>query len=310
VKPKVLVALSTFAEFGDAPLKLLNESGLDYSLNNLGRRLVRDEIIEMGKDCEGIVAGVESYDDYVLDHLSKLRCISRCGVGTDNISLEKAKEKGIVIRNTPDVVILPVVELTIAMIFDLLRRLTYHTQLLRSKQWQKTAGNLLSGRKVGVLGLGRIGKKVAEVLTKLGADMYGADLFPDYQWAQENGVKIVSNELLLKECDIISIHVSVLQNNKFVFGKTEVESMKQGAFIINVSRGEIVDEDALYEALKSNYLGGAALDVFQEEPYYGPLCELENVVLTPHIATLTRESRVQMEMEAVRNLLDFFQSEK
>jgi len=309
MKPKVLVALSTFAEFDDAPIRLLDESGLDYYLNPSGHRLVPEEIIKMGRDCEGIIAGVEPYDNYVLDHLPKLRCLSRCGAGIDNISLEKAREKGIVIRNTPDVVVLPVVELTVAMIFDLLRKLSYHTHLLRLKQWKKKAGNLLFGKKVGILGLGKIGRGVAEVLTKLGADVYGADLFPDYQWANKNAIKIVSNELLLKECDIISIHVSILQNNKFVLGKKEIKSMKQGAFIINVSRGEVVDEGALYEALKSNRLGGAALDVFQKEPYDGPLCDLENVILTPHIATLTKESRVQMEVEAVRNLLDFFQSE-
>jgi len=309
MKPKVLVALSTFAEFGDAPLKLLDESGLDYCLNPLGRRLLREEIIEMGKDCEGIVAGVEPYDDYVLDCLPKLRCISRCGVGIDNISLGKAKDKGIVIRNTPDVVILPVVELTMAMIFDLLRRLSFHTYLLKSKQWEKRAGHLLVGKKVGVLGLGRIGKRVAEVLTKMDAVVYGADLSPDQQWADENGIKIVSHEVLLSECDIISIHISLLENNKFVMDKKKIESMKQGAFIINVSRGEVIDEEALYNALKSNHLGGAALDVFQKEPYAGPLCELENVVLTPHIATLTVESRTQMEAEAVENLISFLESE-
>jgi len=308
VKPKVLVALSTFAEFGDAPLKLLDTSGLDYSLNPLGRRLTGEEVIEMGKDCEGIVAGVEPYDDYVLDRLPRLRCISRCGVGIDNISLEKARDKGIVIRNTPDVVILPVVELTIAMVFDLLRRLTYHTQLLRSKQWRKTAGNLLPGKKVGILGLGRIGKRVAEVLTRLGADVYGADLFPDQQWADKNGIRIVSRELLLRECDIVSIHVSVLEDNRFILAKREIESMREGAFIVNTSRGEVIDEEALYHALKSGRLGGAALDVFQHEPYDGPLCELENVILTPHVATLTAESRVQMEVEAVKNLVDFFKS--
>lgn len=307
MKPKILVALSTFAEFGDAPLKLLDESGVQYSVNTLGRRLGREEIIEMGRDCEGIVAGVEPYDDYVLDRLPKLRCISRCGVGIDNISLEKAREKGIVVRNTPDVVVLPVVELTIAMIFDLLRRLSYHTTLLRSRKWEKQAGNLLAGKKVGIIGLGRIGKKVAETLTKLNADVYGADLFPDQEWAEKTGVKITSTELLLKTCEIVSIHVSVLDDRRFVLGKKELESMREGSFVINVARGEIIDEKALYDALQSNHLGGAALDVFPQEPYDGPLCDLDNVVLTPHVATLTRESRVQMETEAVENLLRFFE---
>ena len=306
--PKVLVALSTFGEFDDTPIRLLDESGLDYSVNPLGRRLVREEILEMGKDCEGIVAGVEPYDDYVLDRLPKLRCISRCGVGIDNISPGKAKDKGIEIRNTPAVVVLPVAELAIAMIFDLLRGLTYHTELLKSKQWKRKAGYLLSGKKVGVLGLGRVGKRVAEVLVKLDAEVYGADLFPDRRWANKSGIRIVSSELLLRECDIITIHVSVLGNNRFVLGKEEIESMGEGAFIVNTSRGEVIDEEALYHALKSNHLGGAALDVFRKEPYDGPLCGLENVILTPHIATFTQESRVQMEIEAVRNLIDFFKS--
>lgn len=302
--PKILVALSTFAEFGNEPLRLLDQSGLDYSSNHLGRRLVREEIIKMGKDCDGIIAGVEPYDDYVLDSLPKLRCISRCGVGIDNISLEKAKEKGVVIRNTPDVVILPVVELTVAMIFDLLRRLSYHTTLLKSRVWKKQAGNLLAGKKAGIIGLGRIGKKVAETLTSLGAEVYGSDLAPDRDWAKSTGVQVISTNQLLKECNIVSIHVSILDDSKFILGEKEIGMMRQDSFLVNVSRGELVDERALYEALKSNHLAGAALDVFPKEPYDGPLCELENVVLTPHVATLTRESRVQMETEAVRNLLD------
>jgi D-3-phosphoglycerate dehydrogenase / 2-oxoglutarate reductase len=307
VKPKVLVALSTFAEFGDAPLELLKQSGLDYRLNPLGRRLAQEEIIEMGKDCQGILAGVEPYDDYVFDHLPELRCISRCGVGIDNISLAKAKERGIVIKNTPDVVVLPAAELTIAMIFDLLRKLTFHTRLLRSKQWQKIPGNLLAGKKVGILGLGRIGKKVAEILVKLGAEVYGADLRPDRNWAAANGIKILSTDLLLKDCDIISLHISILENKRFILGKKEIASIKAGALIVNVSRGEVIDEKSLYEALKSGHLGGAALDVFSKEPYHGPLCELDNIILTPHVATLTVESRLQMEVEAVTNLVIFFQ---
>ncbi len=308
MKPKIFVALSTFAEFGDAPIRLLEKSGLTFYLNPLGRRLVREEIIEMGNGCEGIIAGVEPYDDFVLENLPELRCISRCGVGIDNISLEKAKDLGITIRNTPDVVILPVVELTIAMIFDLLRRLSYHTSLLRSGKWEKQAGNLLTGKKVGVIGLGRIGKRVAETLTSLGAEVCGSDLIPDQEWAKHAEVQVISTDQLLRECDIVSIHVSVLGDHKFILGKKEIESMRKGSFVVNVSRGELVDERALFEALKSNHLAGAALDVFPKEPYDGPLCELDNIVLTPHVATFTRESRVQMEVEAVENLLRFFKS--
>ncbi len=305
MKKKIFISLSTFAEYDDAPLKLLEESGLPYFVNPLGRRLNREEIIEMGGDCEGVIAGVEPYDDFVLDRMPNLRCISRCGVGIDNISVEKAKEKGIEIRNTPDVVIQPVAELTVAMIFDLLKKLSYHTTLLKSKRWEKKPGFLLAGKKVGVLGLGRIGKRVAEIMIKLNTEVYGTDLYPDTKWAESFGVKIVPLGELLRQIDILSIHLSMIKDKPLYFGESEIRSMKRGAILVNTARGQIIDEMALYNALKDKHLDGAALDVFPEEPYKGKLCELDNIILTPHIATLTKESRVQMEVEATLNLTNF-----
>ncbi len=302
---KIFVALSTFAEQGDAPLKLLQESGHPFTVNPLGKRLSPQELIELGKDCEGVIAGLEPYNDYVLENMPKLRCISRCGVGIDNISLNVARQKGIAVCNTPEVVVQPVAELTVAMIFDLLRNLTVHTQLLKSKKWEKKTGGLLQGRKVGILGLGRIGKKVAEILKILEADVYGTDIIADRPWAQSFGVKIVSLEELLKTCAILSIHLSSVEHKPFQLGEKEISMMKPGALVVNVARGNFVDEKALYDALKEGRLAGAALDVFSQEPYVGPLCDLDNVVLTPHVATLTEESRGQMEFEATKNLIDF-----
>ena len=308
MKNKILVSLSTFAEYNDAPVKLLEDSGFPYFVNPLGRRLTREEIVEMGRDVEGVIAGVEPYDDFVLERMLNLRCISRCGVGIDNISIKKAKEKGVKILNTPDVVIQPVAELTVAMMFDLLKKLSYHTILLKSKRWEKSAGSLLAGKKVGVLGLGRIGKKVAEIMLKLDTEVYGTDLFPDLKWANHLGVKIVTFDELVSISDILTIHVSVDKDQLLRFGEKEIRSMKKGAILINTARGQIIDEMALYSALKEKHLEGAALDVFPEEPYNGKLCELDNIILTPHIATLTIESRVQMELEATLKLINFFKS--
>lgn len=305
MKPIIYVTLSTFSQFDEQPLKFLQESGIAFSLNTLNRRMSKEEVIDKAKDADVVIAGIEPYDEFVLDRLNKLKCISRCGVGIDNIDLKKAEEKGIVIKNTPDAVTLPVAELTIGMIFDLLRGLSYYTSLMKLRQWQRKAGGLLSGRKIGVLGLGRIGKKVAEMLVRLDAVVYGSDLSPDTTWAQKNKVEIVSKDFILRECDIVTIHITSLGVEDFVFGKKEIETMKKGALLINTSRGKFLDEIALYDALKSNHLGGAALDVYSQEPYDGPLCDLDNVVLTPHIATLTKESRTQMEMEAVKNAIDF-----
>lgn len=301
---KIFVALSTFAEYGKKPLRLLDQSGIGYSLNGLGRRLVREEIVDLGKGTTGIIAGVEPYDTPVLKKLPELKCISRCGVGVDNIDLDSARKRNIVIRNTPDVVIRPVVELTIAMIFDLMRKLSLHTCRMWKREWKKTAGNLLSGKTVGILGLGRIGRNVAETLLKLDVKVIGTDIHPDSAWAEKHRVHVVSLNELLVESDILSLHLSVIPQSPFVLGREEIALMKQGAWIVNVSRGNLVDDTALFDSLKSGRLAGAAMDVFPEEPYTGPLCNLDNVIMTPHVATLTKESRVQMETEAVQNLLE------
>jgi len=304
MKKRVFVALSTFAQYGREPLDMLASAVVEFSVNHLGRRLVKEELIQMASGCHGIIAGVEPYDKEVLDAMPVLECISRCGVGVDNIDHDTARARGIVIRNTPDVVIQPVAELTVAMIFCLLRRLIFHTVSLRSGKWQKAAGGLLSEKKVGILGLGRIGKRVAYILKSMGCEVVAADLHPDILWAKEHGVTIVAMDELLKDADIVSIHLSSTGGNKFVLGRKEIALMQDGSVIINTSRGCFVDEAAVYDALKTGKLAGVGLDVFSEEPYKGPLCELGNVVLTPHIATLTKESRLKMEVEATRNLLE------
>lgn len=302
----IFIALSTFAEYDETPLKILKSSGYSFSVNSLGRRLNQGEIVKLAKGAGGIIAGVEPYDGFVLEQLPGLRCISRCGVGTDNIDKDKAKELDIAIFNTPDAVVQPVAELTVAMIFDLLRKLSYHARLMRLKKWEKSAGNLLMGRKVGVIGLGRIGKRVCELLLKLDAGVFGTDISADMQWAGEKGVKVVSLNELLRLSDIVTIHVSSDKSSPFQLGEKELGLIKEGSLLINTSRGQLIDENALYNALKSGHLAAAALDVFPEEPYAGKLCELDTVVLTPHIATLTKESRAEMELEAILNLINFF----
>lgn len=306
MKIKVLVALQTFSEYSETPLKLLKNAELNVVMNDLGRRLNQDEIIKLGKHCDGVIAGVEPYDAHVLNNLASLKCISRSGVGIDNIDMETAKKRGITVLNTPDVVVQPVAEMTIAMIFDLLRFLTLHTNLLKSGQWKRRAGHLLRGRRVGIIGLGRIGRNVSETLKALGADVEGYDIYPDRAWADRHAVKITSLPHILKTSDILCIHVSVLKETPLVLGEAEISQMKKGSIVINTSRGQVIDEAALYKALKSGHLAGAGLDVFSSEPYNGPLCELDNVVLTPHISTLTEESRTEMEIQAVENLLKFF----
>jgi D-3-phosphoglycerate dehydrogenase / 2-oxoglutarate reductase len=302
---KILVALQSFGEYSNIPVSLLEHSGAEIHYNQKGHRLCQDEIVELAQGCQGIIAGVEPYDQDVLEQLPGLRCISRSGVGKDNIDQEYAQRKDITILNTPDVVVQPVAEMTLALIFDLLRFTTYHSTLIQAGQWKKQAGHILSSRKIGIIGLGRIGKRVAEYLRFFHADVMGYDLYPDNSWAEKHGVRIVDLATLIKTSDVISLHVSLSTENPFILGQPEFATMKKGTIIINTSRGQVIDETALFEHLCSGHLGGAGLDVFRKEPYVGPLSTLKNVVLTPHISTLTEESRAEMECESVVNLLQF-----
>ncbi len=308
MRNKILISPTSFGSCGKQPLELLKKENYKVISNLFGRKMTADELVEQGKDTIGIVAGVELLNGRVLELLPSLRCISRCGVGTDNIDLKKAKELGIAVRNTPDGPTRAVAELTVGVIFNFLRNISYCDREIRKGEWHKGMGSLLLNKKVGILGLGRIGRKVGELLLGLGAEVAGADISPDMKWLETNKIPLLTLEELIKESDILCIHISYSKDNRHIIGKKEIESMKEGAYFVNLARGGIVNEDVLYRALKSNHLAGAALDVFEQEPYTGPLRELDNVVLTPHIGSYARESRLEMEIQAVKNLLESLSS--
>lgn len=305
---KVLISPSSFGKCGNRPLEILEEKNYEVILNLTGRKMTANEVIELGKDCIGIVAGVEPLNPKVLDSLPLLRCISRVGVGIDNIDLNRAKELGIVVKNTPDGPTIAVAELAIGLIFNILRKISYRDREIRNGNWNKEMGYLLSGKKVGIIGLGRIGRTVADLLLSLGAKVSGTDINPDLDWSKMKKVPLLSLQELLRESDIVCIHVSYSPKNEHLIGKNEIDCMKIGAYLINLSRGGIVNEEALYTALKSNHLCGATVDVFEQEPYTGPLTELDNIVLTPHIGSYAMESRLDMEIQAVKNLLEVVDS--
>ncbi len=304
VKNKILISPTSFGKCGNEPLDILKKNNYEIILNPFGRKMTPEEVISLGEDCIGIVAGIESLNANVLNSLPNLQCISRCGSGIDNIDIEKAKELEIAIRNTPEGPTRAVAELTIGLILDLLRKISLRDRAIRNGKWNKEMGFLLKDKMVGILGLGRIGRTVAELLLKLDAKVIGSDINADIYWLEKTNISLVSLEELLKKSDILCIHVSSSPGENFLIGKNELSLMKKDAFLVNLSRGGVVDEDALFNFLKNKQLAGAAIDVFLQEPYNGPLIKLENVVLTSHIGSYAKESRLQMEMDAVENLLD------
>ncbi len=305
MKIKLFVALSSFANHGTYPLEVLEKNNFSVVFNKTGKRLKPEEIIKMAKDSDCIIAGVEPYNKYVLDSLPNLKCISRAGVGIDNIDLELAKLKNISIRNTPDVIVTPVSELTLSMILSLLRKLNPITNDMRNGGWNKTTGANLNNKKVGIIGAGRIGKRVAELLSCFGAKILIHDPIKDLEWSKKFLFKYVDINDIFSNCDVISLHTSKI-DDEYLIGLEEIKSFKKGSILINTSRGNLVDESALIYGMENEILSGIGLDVFPDEPYNGRLINYKNVILTPHVATLTSESRLEMETKASENVVEFF----
>ena len=305
----ILVTLSTFSVESDEPLRLLEQSGFSFCTNPYGRRMKPSEVVDLGRDCRGLVAGVEKYTAETLAQLSNLRCISRCGTGISNIDLAVAKRRGIAVLNTPDEPVVAVAELTLAMMLALLRRLPKVDLLTRERKWQRVTGQLLKGKTVGIVGLGRIGRRVAELVQAFGATVIGVEPYPDAEWVHTHGVELVDLPTLLARADIVSFHASTSSEQPLHLGAAELAQMKQGSWLVNMARGDMIDDVALSEALASGRLSGAGLDVFPQEPYRGPLCDSDRVILSPHQATLTVETRVAMEIHAVENVVRHLRGE-
>ncbi len=303
---RILITTSSFGKDDISPLNLLKEAGYETVINPYGRKLTEDEVLDLLLEVKpvGIIAGVEPITARVLQQAEGLKVISRCGVGVENVDLTTARSLGIAVTNTPNAPTQAVAELTIGLTFNLLRRISFLDRELRKGNWIKETGSLMRGKKVGIIGLGHNGKRVAEMLLALGAKVSGTDVQADSAWLQTNQVPLVSLEELLQQSEILCLHVSHTVSNKQLIGKKEIEAMPKGACLINTSRGEVVDHDALYSMLSNGHLSGAALDVFDHEPYTGPLTRLDNVILTPHIGSYAREARVEMEIQAAENLIE------
>lgn len=301
---KILIGSTSFGDSGDKPAQMLNQSGLRIINNPKKRKLTAEEVIEYAQDCLGILAGSEPLTAEVLNNLPNLRCISRFGVGLDNVDIEAAKGLNIQVFNTPDALTQAVAEFALATLLSLLRGIPLADRNIRRGVWRKETGVLLSEKVIGIIGLGRIGRAFAEKLLALGCHVLATDPAPDDEWLTNHPIAIVELDTLLKSSDVISLHLLLLPETVNMIGKTQFALMKPSSFFVNLSRGGIVNEDALVQAINDKTIAGAAIDVFEKEPYEGPLLDFDNVILTPHMASRAREAKLRMEIEAVENLLD------
>lgn len=306
MSPKnVFVALQQFCELEDRPRRLLIEAGFELHENTSGRRLRREELPTMLRDADAVLAGVEPYDDEVLSSLPRLRCISRCGAGTDSIDLGAAHRYKIAVLTTTNEVVEPVAQMTVAMILALARNLSLHVKDFSQGHWRKHTGCLLSEWTIGLVGFGRIGRAVEHHLRTFGAKILVTD--PRVNTEElPSGVRGCDLSTLLAEADCVSLHAGRRPEDGFLIGQKELACMKRGSRLVNTARGYLVDEVALQGALESGHLAAFATDVFQTEPYQGALLKFPQVLATPHIASLTKRSRVDMELRCAKNVVDFF----
>lgn len=223
-----------------------------------------------------------------------MKIIARHGVGYDNVDIETATQEGICVTNTPAVNAQAVAEYTFGLILSLTRKITSADTVMKSGGWRKKEywGIELKGKIMGIIGFGHIGSKVAILAKGFGMRVLACDPYVSQNKASPVGVELVDMDSPLVKSDVVSLHVNLSEQTKGLIGKRELARMKKRAYLINVARGEVVDEKALYEALKNGSIAGAALDVFKEEPLLDySIVKLPHVLATPHIAAWTEEAR-------------------
>jgi D-3-phosphoglycerate dehydrogenase len=279
----------------------------------------RTKLKEKIKEFDGIIVrGRTKIDKEILENAKKLKVIVRAGIGLDNIDLDHCSSKNIKVFNTPLAPVSSVAELTICLILSLLRNFYEANRSLKEGKWLKKdlIGYQLKGKTVGIVGVGRIGYEVARLLTSFGCKIIAYDIdISRKEFVEKIGGEFTTDlDYLLSNSDIISIHVPLSSSTYKMFSKDTLMKMKKGSFLVNTSRGGIVDEEALLEMLNSGRIAGAALDVFENEP---PVTEIEKkllsnkkVICTPHIGAQTYETLKQESIEAAEIIVKFFKGEK
>ncbi|MCJ7694363.1 MAG: phosphoglycerate dehydrogenase [Anaerolineaceae bacterium] len=253
--------------------------------NPTGKPLSSDILATMLKGVDGFIAGLDTIDRASLENADSLKIIARYGVGIDNVDLEAAREKGIIVTNTPGANSVSVAELALGLMLSLARQIPFASQQVRQGNWPRISGISLEGKTVGILGFGAIGKQLAQRLMGFNCQIQTFDPYPDIQFAKKHGVILMDSiDKVISNADFVSLHMPLLPETKGMVNAGFLAKMKAGSFLINTSRGEAVNEIDLYEAIKSGHLRGAGLDAFVNEPpsVDNPLLTLPQVIVTPH----------------------------
>ena len=301
---KVLITSRSFGKIGDSAKKVLTDAGIE--ITNISADFDQAHFEKIIPEYDALIIGAHDFSEADMERCPNLKIICKHGVGLDNIHVNKAKELGIAVCNAPGTNSNAVADLALGLMLSVCRKISHSAALVREGVWKSHIGEDVCGKTVGLLGFGAIAKGVARRARGFGMKILAYDPFVTQLPEEFEGwVELCDMDKVITTCDILSVHIPLTPETKGIISTKELAKMKQGSYVINTARGGIVDEMALYEALKSGYLNGAAMDVVESEPMTPdhPLLSLDNVVVTPHIAMYSKEAINAVSMICAENVV-------
>jgi D-3-phosphoglycerate dehydrogenase len=304
---KALITTVPFADKDRRPLELLEQAGIDYVINPLGRKLREGELSEMISGFDVLIAGTEPITEKVLRNSDRLKFISRVGIGLDSVDLLAAEKRGIKVSYTPDAPSVAVSELTIGLMLSLLRSIHLSNARMHEGTWHRFFGRRIPEVTIGIIGAGRIGGGVINRLVCFGVTRILVNEIQSNSFKNSSAITVeyVDKETIYRTADVISLHIPLTSKTKNMIQLKQLLQMKPDALLINTARGGIVNECDLAKVMNMGHLGGAAIDVFDREPYKGPLAKIERCVLTAHMGSMSIDCRTRMEVEATEEAIRF-----
>ena len=305
---KVLASLPYFREYCKDAVKLLEENGCQVVSNELGRPLTFNDLKDIVIDIDGVIAGVDEWDSNLFNLAPNLKAIARFGVGVDNLNLEDAKAHQITISNCPGINTSSVAEHAVMLILSVVRQLPAVNTAVKQGKWVRAMHHELKGMTVGLIGFGAIARNLARKLKPFEVTLIAYDKYPNQNAAESLGVTLMSLDDIIRNSDIISLHIPATPETKHLINKKTLALAKDGVFIVNTSRGAVVDEAAVCDALESGKLAGFGTDVYENEPLTAdsPLSKIEQAVCTPHVAAESYENWATTGIITAQALLDVF----
>ena len=308
---KLVSTSPTFGYYAMEPVEFLKQNGCAVELAPQGIKLSEDDLVACAAESDAMVVGIEKITARVIQAGKKLKVIAKHGAGVDNIDMETATKNKIVVTSAPGANSDAVADMTIGLFLALARSLPFADRSVKGGGWPRMAGTQLNKKTLGIIGVGQIGKKVARRAAGFDMKILVYDVVKDEAFAAQYKASYLALEDVVKAADFISIHVPLTATTRNLISTREFGLMKKGAFLVNIARGGVVDEAALFSALKEKKIGGAALDVFAQEPPTGsPLLSLDNFIATPHMGGYTMEALNETGMICVRNIMEVLNGRK